>query len=48
MILAKKILGHKSYGSIPHLAGSRLGEGDHHCEYFKNNIKANPVNDYQE
>lgn len=26
-----KPLGHKSYGSIPHLPGSRLGSGDHHC-----------------
>lgn len=26
-----KPLGHKAYGSIPHLPGSRLGEGDHHC-----------------
>lgn len=26
-----KPLGHKSYGSIPHLPGSRLGIGDHHC-----------------
>lgn len=27
-----KPLGHKAYGSIPHLPGSRLGPGDHHCE----------------
>jgi ATP-dependent RNA circularization protein (DNA/RNA ligase family) len=27
-----KPLGHKSYGSIPHLQGSRLGPGDHHAE----------------
>lgn len=27
----KKPLGHKAYGSIPHLPGSRLGNGDHHC-----------------
>jgi len=26
-----KPLGKKSYGSIPHLFGSKLGEGDHHC-----------------
>lgn len=25
-----KPLGGKSYGSIPHLPGSRLGPGDHH------------------
>lgn len=27
-----KPLGKKAYGSIPHLPGSRLGPGDHHCE----------------
>lgn len=26
-----KPLGQKCYGSIPHLPGSRLGVGDHHC-----------------
>jgi ATP-dependent RNA circularization protein (DNA/RNA ligase family) len=26
-----KPLGYKAYGSIPHLPGSRLGIGDHHC-----------------
>lgn len=26
-----KPLGHKAYGSIPHLPGSRLGQADHHC-----------------
>ena len=26
-----KPLGHKSYGSIPHLPNSRMGPGDHHC-----------------
>jgi hypothetical protein len=26
-----KPLGRKSYGSIPHLPGSRMGPGDHHC-----------------
>ena len=26
-----KPLGIKSYGSIPHLPGSRIGPGDHHC-----------------
>ncbi len=29
--LPMKPLGIKSYGSIPHLPGSRLGPGDHHC-----------------
>lgn len=27
-----KPLGQKAYGSIPHLPGSRLGPGDHHCQ----------------
>ncbi|HYF69139.1 MAG TPA: hypothetical protein VD884_13440, partial [Ohtaekwangia sp.] len=26
-----KPLGGKSYGSIPHFYGSRLGPADHHC-----------------
>lgn len=30
-INAIKPLGQKAYGSIPHLPGSRLGPGDHHC-----------------
>ncbi|MEW6770092.1 MAG: RNA ligase family protein [Bacillota bacterium] len=29
--MKSKPLGHKSYGSIPHLPGSRAGPGDHHC-----------------
>jgi hypothetical protein len=28
---ARKVLGGKACGSIPHLPGSRLGPGDHHC-----------------
>lgn len=28
---ANKPLGGKSYGHIPHLQGSRMGPGDHHC-----------------
>ncbi len=31
MIKSVKPLGQKSYGSIPHLIGSRSGEGDHHA-----------------
>jgi hypothetical protein len=27
-----KPLGHKAYGSIPHLSQSKLGDGDHHCQ----------------
>lgn len=29
--MSDKPLGHKSYGSIPHLPSSRLGPGDHKC-----------------
>lgn len=28
---SRKPTGTKSYGSIPHISGSRLGPGDHHC-----------------
>jgi len=31
-ITEKRPLGHKSYGHIPHLSGSRLGPGDHKIE----------------
>jgi len=31
MNVPRKPLGHKNYGSIPHLPGSRLGPGDHSC-----------------
>lgn len=34
----KKPLGHKNYGSIPHLLGSKLGEGDHHISEGQHNI----------
>jgi len=33
-----KPLGHKSYGSIPHLIGSKLGEGDHHVHEGQHRI----------
>ena len=33
-----KPLGQKSYGSIPHLPGSRLGPGDHHCHAGQSDI----------
>lgn len=33
-----KPLKQKSYGSIPHLLGSRLGIGDHHCHEGQHNI----------
>lgn len=29
--MSKKPLGHKNYGSIPHLPGSRMGPADHKC-----------------
>ena len=29
---ASKPLGIKNYGHIPHLPGSRIGPGDHHCD----------------
>ena len=33
-----KPLGKKCYGSIPHLLGSKLGEGDHHIHQGQHNI----------
>jgi hypothetical protein len=30
-VIDKKPLGGKAYGHIPHLPGSRMGPGDHHC-----------------
>lgn len=41
----EKPLGHKSYGSIPHLPGSRLGEGDHHCHEGQAKIATERVRD---
>ena len=32
MEFKKKPLGHKNYGHIPHLSGSRMGPGDHKCD----------------
>lgn len=40
-----KPLGHKAYGSIPHLPGSRLGPGDHHCEEGQARIATERVRD---
>jgi ATP-dependent RNA circularization protein (DNA/RNA ligase family) len=45
MIKAIKPLGYKSYGSIPHLPGSRLGEGDHHCHDGQSKIATEKVRD---
>lgn len=44
-----KPLGYKSYGSIPHLIGSRMGPGDHHAEAGQCRIateKARDKHDY--
>lgn len=40
-----KPLGQKSYGSIPHLPGSRLGPGDHHCHDGQRIIATEKVRD---
>lgn len=45
MIKAIKPLGYKAYGSIPHLPGSRLGEGDHHCHEGQAKIATEKVRD---
>ncbi len=38
MELNRKLLGHKSYGHIAHLPGSRIGPGDHKCHEGQKNI----------
>lgn len=40
-----KPLGHKAYGSIPHLPGSRMGPGDHHCHAGQQTICWTKVRD---
>lgn len=40
-----KILGRKSYGSIPHLLSSKLGEGDHHIHQGQHNILTKKARD---
>lgn len=40
-----KPLGHKAYGSIPHLPYSRLGEGDHHIEVGQAEIATKKARD---
>lgn len=40
-----KPLGTKAYGSIPHLPGSRLGSGDHHCAPGQAQIATEKVRD---
>ncbi|MDF2189299.1 RNA ligase family protein [Paraflavitalea sp. CAU 1676] len=41
----EKPLGYKAYGSIPHLPGSRLGSGDHHCEHGQARIATEKTRD---
>ena len=40
-----KPLGKKSYGSIPHLLGSKLGEGEHHCHEGQHRIATEKTRD---
>jgi len=40
-----KPLGKKSYGSIPHLLGSKLGEGDHHVHEGQHRIATEKTRD---
>lgn len=40
-----KPLGKKSYGSIPHLIGSKLGPGDHHCHDGQHRIATEKTRD---
>lgn len=40
-----KPLGRKAYGSIPHLPGSRLGPGDHHCHVGQERICTSKTRD---
>lgn len=40
-----KPLGHKNYGSIPHLLGSKLGPGDHHVHEGQHRICTEKVRD---
>ena len=37
-MMSDKPLGRKAYGSIPHLIGSRVGEGDHHVHAGQHRI----------
>lgn len=43
-----KPLGHKSYGSIPHLSNSRLGIGDHHIEKGQEEIATKKARDWKD
>lgn len=41
--MSKKPLGHKSYGHIPHLPGSRMGPADHKCHEGQKRIACENV-----
>jgi len=43
--MKKKPLGHKNYGHIPHLAGSRMGPGDHKCHEGQEKIACKKTRD---
>jgi hypothetical protein len=43
--MSTKPLGYKAYGSIPHLPGSRLGPGDHHCHVGQAKIATEKARD---
>lgn len=43
--MGTKPLGHKNYGSIPHLPHSRMGKGDHACHQGQANIATVKVRD---
>ncbi len=40
-----KPLGHRTYGSIPHLPNSRIGEGDHYCPIGQKRIATEKARD---
>lgn len=44
-IKPSKPLGHKAYGSIPHLSSSRLGPGDHYCDPGQESIATKKARD---
>ncbi len=41
----RKPLGHKNYGHIPHLPGSRMGKGDHKCHEGQKRIACYKLRD---
>jgi len=43
--MKRKPLGHKNYGHIPHLPGSRMGAGDHKCHAGQEKIACRKVRD---